>query len=201
MPIFVDKNTKIPTYEDLRAQGRNAKDGHIYMDSMAFGMGMCCLQTTFQACNIYEARHFYDQLAVMSPIMLAITAGTPILRGLLADTDVRWAVIAGSVDDRTPEELGQQPLKDQRFNIPKSRYDSISTYLSRDFTLRPEYNDYNLVIDNDVYKRLRDEGIDHLLAQHIAHLWIRDPLVIYSNKIELNDETHADHFESAPTVF
>ena len=55
------------------------------MDSMAFGMGMCCLQMTFQCCNIEEARMFYDQLAVLAPIMLALSANAPIFRGFLAD--------------------------------------------------------------------------------------------------------------------
>jgi glutamate--cysteine ligase catalytic subunit len=70
IPVFKDTNTKPIKYDDLRAKGRDALDDHIYMDSMAFGMGMCCLQTTFQACNVFEARHFYDQLAVLSPIMV-----------------------------------------------------------------------------------------------------------------------------------
>lgn len=29
-----------------------------------------------------------------------------------------------------------------------------------------------------------------------AHLFIRDPLVIYEDKIVLDDETHSDHFEN-----
>jgi glutamate--cysteine ligase catalytic subunit len=42
----------------------------------------------------------YDQLAVMAPIMLAMTAATPFFKGRLADIDVRWDIIAGSVDCR-----------------------------------------------------------------------------------------------------
>lgn len=37
---------------------------------------------------------------------MALSAGTPILRGYLSDLDCRWCVIAGAVDDRTPEEKG-----------------------------------------------------------------------------------------------
>jgi len=62
----------------------------VYMDAMAFGMGCCCLQVTFQARDLSESRHLYDQLAVLGPIMLALTAATPIARGVLLDTDVRW---------------------------------------------------------------------------------------------------------------
>lgn len=48
----------------------------------------------------------YDQLAVLSPVMLALTAATPVLKGRLVDTDVRWDTIALSVDDRTLAERG-----------------------------------------------------------------------------------------------
>jgi hypothetical protein len=36
-------------------------------------------QVTLQACNIDEARHLYDQLGVLAPILLALSAATPIL--------------------------------------------------------------------------------------------------------------------------
>lgn len=48
----------------------------------------------------------YDQLAVLSPVMLALTAATPVLKGRLVDTEVRWDTIAASVDDRRPAEKG-----------------------------------------------------------------------------------------------
>jgi hypothetical protein len=109
----------------------------IHMDAMAFGMGCCCLQITFQAKDVDESRFIYDQLAVMAPIMMALTAATPILKGRLADTDARWGVISESVDDRTPAERGRAdpnaPYPEYnalgKRRIYKSRYDSISTYI------------------------------------------------------------------------
>lgn len=38
-------------------------------------------------------------------------------------------------------------------------------------------------------------GIDKLLAQHIAHLFIRDPLSLFEENIYLDDENESDHFE------
>ena len=148
-------------------------------------MGCCCLQLTFQACNINEARTLYDQLSPMCPIMvivntvslrgstrldsvscsfpcytfksrawtccigklianesqlcinyflfllqLALTAASPLHRGYVADTDCRWNIISGAVDCRTREERGLEPLKNNKFRIFKSRYDSIDSYLS-----------------------------------------------------------------------
>jgi len=45
------------------------------MDAMAFGMGCCCLQITFQAWNVNEARRVYDALVPVAPIMVC----TPVL--------------------------------------------------------------------------------------------------------------------------
>ncbi|VTJ50874.1 Hypothetical predicted protein [Marmota monax] len=111
VPIFKDKNTPSPfieTFPDDEA-AKASKPDHIYMDAMGFGMGNCCLQVTFQACSISEARYLYDQLATICPIVVSI---------------------------------------------------------------------------------------DHLLAQHVAHLFIRDPLTLFEEKIHLDDANESDHFEN-----
>ncbi|KAI9934342.1 hypothetical protein ASPWEDRAFT_170030 [Aspergillus wentii DTO 134E9] len=208
VPVFKDTNTpepfKDPTVdydlhqwpEDDDVRNGAAKDGHVYMDAMAFGMGSCCLQITFQAKNMTEGRRLYDQLSPLGPILLALTAATPIYKGFLVDTDVRWNQIGGAVDDRTPEELGELPLKNDRWRIPKSRYASNSTYISQDPRLRKEYLDPDLIVDKDIKKRLLEGGMDDLLATHFAHLFIRDPLVIFSEDLKELDLSKADHFEN-----
>ncbi len=169
---------------------------------------------TFQATNVDESRYMYDQLAVLAPIMLAMTAASPIFKGRLADIDARWTVIAQCVDDRTPAERGllspeeAAAVADPRMagsgirRIPKSRYDSISTYIyhckgdsacQRTFEI---YNDISCPVDEEVKARLRSAGLDENLAQHVAHLFTRDPIVAYAGKIEQNDEESTDHFES-----
>lgn len=197
IPVFKDVNTPSPFIEkfpEVEGEGAAAAlPDHIYLDSMGFGMGMSCLQMTFQACSIQEARFLYDQLAVVTPIVMALSAGTPILRGYLSDLDCRWSVISGSVDDRTPEERGLEPLKENRFVIPKSRYDSISTYLSQD---GEKYSDIDLVYDKEIYRQLIDAGIDDQLARHYAHLFIRDPLTLFHEHIYQDDEQNTDHFEN-----
>lgn len=67
--VFRDKNTKIPV-DDSYKHSKAALPDHVYMDAMGFGMGCCCLQLTFQACNIKEARTLYDQLTPLCPIMV-----------------------------------------------------------------------------------------------------------------------------------
>lgn len=208
LPIYFDEKTprpfKDPTVpwdrevypEDAEARNGAALLDHIYMDAMGFGMGCCCLQLTFQSCNVTEARRLYDAFIPLGPIMLALTAASPFWRGYIADVDCRWNVIAGSVDDRTPEERELKPLKEDRFVIPKSRYDSVDLYISEDWINRPEYNDTNVPYDQDIYDRLREHGLDNMLSKHIAHLFIRDPLVIFSELIEQDDSVSMDHFEN-----
>lgn len=208
VPVFRDEKTpqpfKDPTIdydmhnwpEDDDVRNGAAKDDHIYMDAMAFGMGSCCLQITFQAKNIEEGRTMYDQLSPLGPILLALTAATPIYKGFLADTDVRWNQIGNAVDDRTPEELGEKPLKEDRWRIPKSRYASNSTYISQDPRLRREYLDPDLIVDEKLKARLLEGGMDERLATHFAHLFIRDPIVVFNEDLQELDLTKADHFEN-----
>jgi glutamate--cysteine ligase catalytic subunit len=89
-----------------------------------------------------------------------------------------------------------QPLKHDRWRIPKSRYASNSTYISQDPLLRPEYHDPNLIVDPAIHDRLVAGGMDPLLATHFAHLFIRDPLVIFAEDLVKLDLTKTDHFEN-----
>ncbi|TFY62650.1 hypothetical protein EVJ58_g3733 [Rhodofomes roseus] len=180
-------------YEAKRGAALN---DHIYMDAMGFGMGCCCLQITFQSCNVNEARRLYDALVPVAPLMLALTAASPLFRGYIADVDCRWDVISACVDDRTEEERGVKPLKENRFRIPKSRYSSVSLYLSDHWMHRPEYNDIDAPYDQAIFERLQKHGIDSILARHISHLFIRDPIVIFSETIDQDDENSNDHFEN-----
>lgn len=208
VPVFKDKNTPSPfndptvNYdlhkwaEDDDVRNGAAKQDCVYMDAMAFGMGSCCLQITFQAKNIREGRTLYDQLSPLGPILLALTAATPIYKGFLVDTDVRWNQISRAVDDRTAEELGEKPLMNNRWRIPKSRYASNSTYIAQDPRLRPEYMDPNLIVNEELKQKLIEGGMDDLLATHFAHLFIRDPIVIFSEDLKELDPEGSDHFEN-----
>ena len=159
---------------------------------MGVGMGCSCLPMTFQAQSIDEARHLYDQLTPLTPIMLALSAAAPIWRGYLSDVDCRWNIISASVDDRTEEERGDKPLNHNKHRINKSRYDSIDSYLSPEGA---KYNDINLVINEQAYKTLIENNIDHLLAQHVAHLFIREPVSVFKEKLYI-DDNESDHFEN-----
>lgn len=58
-----------------------------------------------------------------------------------------------------------------------------------------KYNDLDLVYDKDIYEKLLKNDVDDLLARHMAHLFIRDPLVIFEELLDQDDENSMDHFE------
>jgi len=73
--------TLIPSTKECSVYRTEAKNGaaledHIYMDAMGFGMGCCCLQMTFQACSVQEARRVYDTLVPVAPIMVGLLTAT-----------------------------------------------------------------------------------------------------------------------------
>jgi len=91
---------------------------------------------------------------------MALSAASPCYRGYVSDIDCRWGVISASVDDRTREERGLEPLKNNNYRISKSRYDSIDSYLSE---CGEKYNDIDLTIDKEIYEQLLQEGEQPLL--------------------------------------
>ena len=209
VPLFHD--TATPEFQDLGQDLETCGEEErpsINMDCMAFGMGCCCVQVTFQARDVDESRYMFDQLAVLSPVFLALTAATPVMKGRLADTDVRWNTIAASVDDRTPAERGLEDPSpgDERMagqgkqRLLKSRYDAVSGFIYHcpgAPNLVDKYNDVERALDEWSLQTLKENGVDDSLAKHIAHLFVRDPLVIFEGRIdELDDSVDTDHFEN-----
>jgi len=56
--------------------------------------------------------------------------------------------------------------------------------------------DPDLVVDEDLKQRLMNGGMDDLLAAHFAHLFIRDPIVIFAEDLQELDLSKTDHFEN-----
>ena len=194
-PRFVDAET--PADAPATIEG---------LDAMAYGMGCCCLQVTFQARDATEARYCYDQLAALAPVMLALTAAAPAWRGALADSDARWDVVAASVDDRTPSEAGRgRSPADPRLvaggtrPLPRSRYSSISRYAFECDAggQVKRFCDVDAPVDAKALETLLEAGIDEALARHVAHLFVRDPLVLFEGMVEeLDDAVATDHFDN-----
>ncbi|KAJ2854989.1 glutamate--cysteine ligase, partial [Coemansia erecta] len=152
----------------------------LLLDSPLFGIGSGgVLRVALCAADLDEARSLYDQLAPISAILTALTAATPIVRGHLVDRDSYWDVQCSTVDDRSAQELGLVPLTTAKGTLFKSRFGSIDIYLgpgpeSSDLAFQPKFNDCQYTYDNSAYWKMKDSGVDHLLSQHVAHLFTRD---------------------------
>ncbi|KNC35869.1 gamma-glutamylcysteine synthetase [Plasmodium falciparum RAJ116] len=93
----------------------------------------------------------------------------------------RWRVISNSVDCRTEEELSY---------ICKPRYSGISLYISNELPLKRNYyfyNDVDVILDKNVYDKLKKENVDEYLARHIASLFVRDPIVVFEGSYSERD--------------
>uniref|UniRef100_A0A7S3GJD9 Glutamate--cysteine ligase n=1 Tax=Palpitomonas bilix TaxID=652834 RepID=A0A7S3GJD9_9EUKA len=215
IPLFRDERTPatipVPTLADIGARAEDTPEDpvgclppqvdYIHCDSMAFGMGSSCLQITLETTHMCECRHLYDQLAVMAPIMMSLSAASPIVRGYLADTDLRWNIIANSVDCRDKVERGEVQWTPQyagpgKFEIRKPRYSGIDLYISKKEEQLDVYNDVETEVNEEVFRTIENAGVDSRLAKHFGHLFVRDPMVIYKETLYLDDTKETDHFEN-----
>ena len=56
--------------------------------------------------------------------------------------------------------------------------------------------DPNLIVDKELKSKLIEGGMDDLLATHFAHLFIRDPIVVFNEDLKELDKDGANHFEN-----
>jgi len=197
---------KVPIFQDEKTSHEPTKDepypGYIYMDAQHFGMGSGCLQLTYGTRDVEQARYLVDQMAVFSSIMLPLSAASVIFKGKLADTDVRWDAIAASVDCRNPEERDPNNAK----YIPKSRYDSISLYISNSPLCKDEYNDLKFPLNEEIMKFAAEQAkslgveVDDRLLNHLGFLFLRDPMIIFSDRIYVDDSLNTNHFENIQSM-
>ncbi|UKJ89193.1 glutamate--cysteine ligase [Theileria orientalis] len=176
-PSFDVKNPQNKFKDDYNLLS-NCYENLIFMDTTGFGMGMCCLQVTFSCCNLDEARYLYDQLLVLSPIFLSLSSATVGYRGFLADSDNRWSVLVQAMDD----------LNEDREIVKKSRYSTSSLYISNSQFCLENYkylNDIPVASDFDCFIHLIKFGIDPILARHISHKMVYQPLVVYEENFGL----------------
>eukprot|EP00913_Durusdinium_trenchii_P030934 g28972.t1 len=169
------------------------------------GVGPSFAATSTDSRSIAESSSVPDEVINPHPRFGTLTANIRQRRG--SKVDIRMPLFQ---DLRTPEfESTEHPTIDMDcmaygMGYPrmaghgvrrqsKSRYDSISCYIHPS---SQAYNDIPCEIDEEIRALLEDEGVDQALAQHIAHLFTRDPLVAFEGLIEADDEKSTDHFES-----
>ena len=88
VPLFEDKHTEMNEQTEQEPFA-----GQIYMDAMAFGMGQCCLQITYEASSLNHSKYLHDMLIPFTGILSALSAAGPFQKGQVTDNDLRWTVI------------------------------------------------------------------------------------------------------------
>lgn len=176
-------------------------------------MSCTSLQVTIQAADLEESKHLFDQLVPITPIMMALSAAAPIYRGYLSELDTSQSLMIQSTDDRTKQELGEEPIKycdkykkfektkehgihnpvrscecrDNHFRVPTPRYSGIGTYLS---DAGDKYNDKPITYNIDYYEKMVKNGVDHMMARYMAYLFIREPMSLIDGYVVKNQETN-----------
>ncbi|CAJ1368448.1 unnamed protein product [Effrenium voratum] len=164
--------------------------GRIYLDAAAFGAGSCCTQATCLCPSLSDARYLYDQLLVLAPLFLPLTASSPFWRGMIAATDTRIEAFRETWDDRTVEETRQQAPRNSRAATSPQVFLADSGPL-----LTKDYNDVDVAVHEPSLQRLLAAGVDVRLARHVAQLFVRDPLNVFRERLELDNATVGDHWE------
>ena len=85
--------------------------------------------------------------------------------------------------------------------IPKSRYASISYFISNDPICKEEYNDLNYPVNEKMMEYAEKQAktlgkeLDDRLKRHLGFLFLQDPMVVFSDKIYVDDSQTTNHFE------
>ena len=82
----------------------------------------------------------------------------------------------------------------------KSRYSSINLFISGSHDVE-QFNDVPAPIDEESFRALQAAGIDDVLSRHVAHLFSRCPLVVFDDRIDMDDEQETEHFENLQSMF
>eukprot|EP00435_Cladocopium_sp_Y103_P014180 s1701_g3.t1 len=164
----------------------------IYLDAAAFGAGSCCTQATCLCPSLSDARYLYDQLLVLAPLFLPLTGSAPFWRGMVAATDTRMEAFRETWDERTPSEVEQgRPRCSRAATSPQVFLADTGPLLGRE----ADYNDVEATVHQPSLDRLLASGVDQLLATHVAQLFVRDPLNVFRERLEVDNAMVGDHWE------
>ena len=184
-----DKNDKNPE-NNIKPE---KYPGFIHMDSFTSGMGNGCMQVTFGLNNLNEALYIYDQFIPCMPLLLSLSASSSIVKGKLSGWDNRFNILAQACDDRTDDE---KDPKSEKY-IYKSRYSNVYSYISCNPYIQDHHNEYpKMPIDKEYYKKLTDKGFNTRFAEYICNLFVREPMIVFEKKIEVEKKEDPTHFIS-----
>lgn len=144
----------------------DSKGSSIDIDDPVDSWGGCGLQATFSANDLQEACRLHDQLVPLGPLMLALSAATPIYKGKLVVTDTRWEAMCWAGDDRKSSEKPEVP----------PRLGCTPMYLEETTSAR-QMNDQSVVAGDGPKFDLHQYGVPAAIATYFAHILEREPLI------------------------
>jgi len=125
------------------------------------------------------------------PLITALSAQSPFFKGKLSKHDVRLSTINQGCDERFEEE---KDSKNENY-IFSSRNSFIYSYLSDNQYSLDNFNNLpRMPINKEYYKKLKDKNFSDKLATHFCNLLVRDPQVIFSERVEIDDPKDNTHF-------
>jgi glutamate--cysteine ligase catalytic subunit len=151
---------------DSRSVSSDCEEHSTTRDDMIHGWGGCGLQVTFSANNLQQVCRLHDQLVPLGPLMLALSAATPLRKGRLVATDTRWEAMCRAGDDRKPSEI--QDIH--------PRLGCTPMYLEESSSAR-RLNDRTMKSIDGLRPDLRSHGVPPSLAVYLSHVLNRDPLI------------------------
>jgi glutamate--cysteine ligase catalytic subunit len=202
----------------------------VYTDCQAFGAGCCALQATFGCTNLAEASYLHDHFVVIAPLLLALSAASPCVKGTLTAFDTRWDLMSQTWDDRragenfssssestlngTAEttvessscsstysndsediEITEVPSDVESNKVGFGRFYSPRHYISDGIDMQT-LHDVPSTVHAKGYELLRRSGVPENLARHVSSLFVRDPLVVFKERIDLDETRDLDHWNS-----
>ncbi|EER00419.1 Glutamate--cysteine ligase catalytic subunit, putative [Perkinsus marinus ATCC 50983] len=172
-------------------QSRDPLKDRVYLDATVFGFGQCCLQVVGLVVDVMTRSHH-----VVGWKVGAVAVALERYYGMVTDVDARYELLSQCVDDRTVQEADpRSPEFKQQGRMPETihRKCGIGRYVS---TTAPEAMS-DLVVEHreDQKQRLLDAGMDEVLADYFAYIFYRDPMIIFKERIHLDNEHSIEHFE------
>lgn len=154
------------------------------IDHPIFGLGGCGLQFTFSAKDFEQACQVHDQFIPLGPLVLALSAATPVCKGKLVETDTRWASMCIAADDRKADEKSNL--------VPRL---GVTPMYLEDCPAVQMLNDRQLGSTDELQPILLEHGVPPAAAKYLTHIICRDPLMETSHAADpakfLNDSLEA----------
>lgn len=151
-----------------------------YLPGPLFGMGLCGMHVTIQSATMEESCFLHDAFQPLCPLLLALSASTSVMAGLILNKDTRTSYLSESMDDRAQADCCQK--------WPK-RYGITGVYIAKHPANIPLLNDlscYLPKIDN-IDSILQSIDDDFKLSDYVKSIFAHYPLVILRNTLTAHD--------------